>query len=88
MRNTPDGDGTMLDNSILLFGSNMSNSNLHNANPLPTSIFGRGGGRLRGNQHITMPPDTPLANLMLTVLERGGVELPRLGDSTGQIEAI
>ena len=84
--NTPDGDGSLLDHSILLYGSNMSNSNLHNANPLPTAVFGHASGRIAGNRHIVMPPDTPLANLLHSLLDRGGIELPAIGDSTGTID--
>jgi len=88
LRATPDGDGTLLDHSILLFGSNMSNSNLHNANLLPAAVFGGGNGRIRGNQHIVEAPDTPFANLLLTLLERGGIHLDSFGNSTSQIESV
>ncbi len=88
LHSTPDGDGSLLDHSILLYGSNMSDSNLHNANPLPSAVFGKGFGRIRGGQHIVTEPDTPLANLLLTLLERGGIEVYSIGNSTGQIEAV
>ena len=88
LRSTPDGDGSLLDHSILLFGSNMSDSNLHNANPLPSAVFGGANGRIRGNQHIVEEPDTPFANLLLTLLERGGIHLDSIGNSTGQIETV
>jgi hypothetical protein len=84
----PDGDGSMLDHSILLFGSNMSNSNAHNQYPLPTAILGRGCGKIRGGQHINFADRTPLANVLLTVLQRAGVPLEKLGDSTGAIAEI
>ena len=84
----PDGDGSMLDHSILLFGSNMSNSNAHNQYPLPTSIIGRGYGRIRGGQHINFKERTPLANVLLTVLQRAGVSIEQVGDSTGSIAEI
>ncbi|MEY3659820.1 MAG: hypothetical protein RLZZ169_645 [Pseudomonadota bacterium] len=81
---TADGDGSLLDHSILLFGSNMSDSNAHNANPLPSAIFGRGHGRLKGGQHLQYPADTPHANLVLTLLERAGIQgVEKLGNSTG-----
>jgi hypothetical protein len=81
---TPDGDGSILDHSILLFGSNMSDSNAHNADPLPSAIFGRGNGRLKGGQHLQYAADTPHANLILTILERAGVpDVEILGNSTG-----
>lgn len=84
----PDGDGSMLDHSILLYGSNMSNSNAHNQYPLPTAILGRGYGKFRGGQHINFAERTPLANVLLTVLQRSGVPIEKLGDSTGSIAEI
>jgi hypothetical protein len=81
----PDGDGSMLDHSILLYGSNMSNSNAHNQYPLPTTLIGGGCGKLRGGQHINFPERTPLANVLLTVLQRSGVPIDKVGDSTGAI---
>jgi len=84
LRNTADGDGSLLDHSILLFGSNMSDSNAHNADPLPSAVFGSGYGRIRGGQHLSYAHNTPHANLILTMLERAGVShLEKLGNSTG-----
>ena len=85
---TPDGEGSMLDNSMLLYGSNMSNSNAHNQYPLPTAIIGGGAGRLRGGQHINFAQRTPLANVHLTLLQRAGVPIERVGDSTGVIAEL
>jgi hypothetical protein len=79
----PDGDGTMLDHSIILYGSNMSNSDLHNNDPLPNAILGKGYGRIKGGQHLRYPQDTPHANLLLTLLDRAGVPVPTLGNSSG-----
>jgi hypothetical protein len=84
----PDGDGTMLDHSIILFGSNMSNSDLHNNDPLPSAVLGRAYGRIKGNQHLHFPQDTPHANLLLTLLDRAGVTLPALGNSTGMLAEV
>ena len=78
----PDGDGSMLDHSILLYGSNMSNSNAHDEFPLPTLVVGGGCGRIRGNQHLRYPDRTPLANLLLTLLDRAGVPEEKIGNST------
>jgi hypothetical protein len=88
LKSTPDGDGSLLDHSILLYGSNMSDSNLHNANPLPSVVFGRGYGALAGGQHLEFAPDTPHANLILTLLDRAGVPLDALGNSTGDLSAV
>jgi hypothetical protein len=78
----------MLDNSFILFGSNMSDSNLHNADPLPSLVFGHGYGRIKGGQHLRYPQDTPHANLVLTLLERGGVPVESLGNSTGAFAEV
>ena len=88
LANMPDGDGSMLDHSILLYGSNMSNSNAHNQYPLPTAILGRGNGKLKGGQHINFAERTPLANVHLTILQRAGVPIEKVGDSTGAIAEI
>jgi hypothetical protein len=85
----PDGDkGSMLDNAIILYGSNMSNSNAHDHYPLPSVIVGKGGGTIRGGQHIAAPERTPVSNLLLTVLDRIGVHEESLGDSTGRFEEV
>ena len=81
--NTPDGDGSLLDHSIILFGSNMANSDAHDADQLPEALIGRGGG-VKGNQHLNYKQDTPLANLLVTMLDRAGVpanELEKFGDA-------
>ena len=85
---TPDGDGSLLDHSILLFGSNMSNSDLHNNDPLPLAVLGKGCGTIRGGQHLHYPQNTPSANLMLTLLHRAGVEQDKVGDSTGTFAEV
>ncbi len=84
----PDGDGSMLDHSLLLYGSNMSNSNLHNQYPLPIALVGRACGAVKGGQHINFPQRTPMANVLLTMLQRTGVKIDKLGDSTGSITEI
>lgn len=76
-----EGNGNILDNSIILFGSNMANSDLHNNNPLPQLIAGKGGG-IKGGQHLAMPADTPQANIMLTIAQRAGVNIEKFSDST------
>jgi hypothetical protein len=82
-----DGDGTMLEHSLLLYGSNMSNSNAHNHYPLPTSIVG-GWKTVKGGQHLVMPEHTPLANVLLTMLDRAGITLDKIGDSTGKVAEV
>lgn len=85
----PDGDkGSMLDNSVILYGSNMSNSNAHDHFPLPAVIVGKGGGSIRGGQHIAAEERTPVSNLMLTVLDKVGIHEESLGDSTGRFEQV
>jgi hypothetical protein len=84
----PDGDGSLLDHAIILYGSNMSNSDRHNQFPLPTAVVGGGCGKLKGNQHLVYPDHTPLANVHLTLLERIGVEQDKVGDSTGLITEL
>jgi hypothetical protein len=83
-----DGDGTVLDHSIILYGSNMSDSNKHNHDPLPSAVLGRAAGRIKGGRHLKYPQDTPHANLLLTLLERGGITVEKLGDSTGLLSEI
>lgn len=88
LQDLPDGEGSMLDNSLILFGSNMSDSNVHNHYPLPTAIVGGGAGRLKGNRHLKVAERTPIANVHLTLLERIGVPLEKLGDSTAKLADI
>jgi hypothetical protein len=71
----PDGDGTMLDHSLLVYGSNMSNSNAHDHFPLPMAVLGGGCGKLAGGRHVKYPDRTPVSNLVLTVLNRAGGEV-------------
>jgi len=84
----PDVDGTVLDNSLILYGSCMANSNLHNNDKVPSVILGKAGGRIKGGQHLKYAQDTPLANLMHTVLDRVGVEMEHFGDSTGLLSEV
>jgi len=89
MAATPDGQGTLLDHSMFLFGSNMSNSDQHNNYPEPNILVGGGSGKLKvGGQHIVLPERTPIANLHLTLLQKVGVERDKFGDSTGRIAEI
>lgn len=85
---TPDGDGTLLDHAMFLYGSNMSNSDRHNGHPLPTLLVGGGNGTLRGGQHIAPAQPTPIANLHLSILEKIGAAQSSFGDSTGTIAGL
>jgi hypothetical protein len=84
----PDGDGSLLDHSMFLYGSNMSNSDRHNGHPLPTILVGGGNGALKGSQHIDLREPTPLANLHLTILDKINARQDSFGDSTGLISGV
>ena len=88
LKATPDGDGTLLDNSLILYGSAMSNSNVHDHAPLPVLVAGGAGGRLKGGRHITYKPGTPMSNLLVTILNKAGVEQEKVGDSTGLLTEL
>jgi hypothetical protein len=83
LRSTRDGDGTLLDHVMLVYGSGLSNPDDHNHHDLPILLAGGGAGQLRGGRHVKYPLDTPLANLHMTLLDKMGVPVERLGDSTG-----
>jgi hypothetical protein len=85
LRSTPDGDGNLLDHSMILYGSSMSNPNEHNHFPLPLLVAGGASGKLEGGRHLKFPERTPMSNLLLGVLEKAGVEKDSLGDSTGML---
>jgi hypothetical protein len=87
LKNIPDGNGNVLDNSIILFGSNMSNSDRHNNDPLPSVLVGRGGG-IKGGQHLHYPQDTPHAQLLHTMLARAGVQVDQFADSPGPFSEV
>lgn len=83
---TPDGDGSLLDHSMILYGSSLSDGNEHNFNPLPVVLAGGASGRLRGGRHLRHAPDTPMSNLLLSMLDILGVNEESFGDSAGRIE--
>jgi hypothetical protein len=85
-----EGNGSILDQSIILFGSNMANSDAHNNDPLPQALIGRGGG-VKGNQHLHYPQDTPHSNILVTMLHRAGVpatDIQKFADSTGPFSEV
>jgi hypothetical protein len=84
----PDGEGSILDQSIILYGSNMSDSHAHDHFPLPLALVGGGCGALGGGRHLRYPDRTPIANLLLTLLGRAGVPATSFGDSTGECTGI
>ena len=88
LRNTPDGDGSLLDHVILLYGAGISNSDRHTHGPLPTLLLGGGAGALKGGRHLVYPEHTPLTNLELTLLNKLGVQAEKLGDSNGQFSEL
>jgi len=88
LRKTPDGDGSLLDHVILLYGSGISNSDRHTHGPLPTFVVGGGAGTLKGGRHLIYPEHTPLTNLQLTLLNKLGVPAETLGDSNGQFKEL
>jgi len=85
LKNTPDGDGSLLDHSLILYGSPMGDSNTHNHRRVPLFLAGRACGRLKGNLHCQCKPETPQANVLLTVMRKLGVEVDHVGDSTGEL---
>jgi uncharacterized protein DUF1552 len=88
LRNMPDGDGSMLDHAVLLYGSNMSNSNAHDHFPLPNPVIGGGAGRMKGGRHLKYPDHTPMTNLLVTMLDKVGVKQESLGDSSGMLDNL
>jgi hypothetical protein len=87
LKNTPDGEGgNLLDNSIVLYGSPMGDSNVHNHKRVPLFIAGHAGGTLKGNLHVKAAEGTPMANAMLTVANGLGLNIPSFGDSTGELD--
>ncbi len=88
LKNTPDGDGSLLDHSMLLYGSGMSNSNVHNHSPLPVVVAGGAAGQIEGGRHLVYPAETPMANLLLSLLQKAGVKQDGVGDSTGPLTEL
>jgi hypothetical protein len=83
---TPDGDGSLLDHSMILYGGGMGDGNLHDHTNLPTLVAGKLGGRLATGRHLAYPMNTPMSNLFLTILDKLDVPIDKIGDSTGRLE--
>lgn len=88
LRETPDGDGSLLDHVMVLYGAAFGDGNLHVPHNLPVALLGSGGGRLRAGRHVRAKFDTPLMNLGLSLLDKVGARVDRVGDSTGRLAAI
>jgi len=86
LKATPDGDGSLLDHSMLLYGSGMSDGNGHTGAPLPQVVVGGAAGRVKGNRHVVNAENTAMANLLLAIAQKAGVEQDRFGVSTGAVE--
>jgi hypothetical protein len=85
LRATPDGDGTLLDHSLVLYGSGMSDGNQHNHTDLPIVLAGGASGRLKGGRHLRHPKNTPMANLLVAMLDTLGIPTDKFGDSNGEV---
>lgn len=86
MRSLSEGDRTLLDNSLVMYGSSIKDGNTHQERDLPLLLAGKGGGTLRTNRRITAPKETPLCNMYVSLLQHMGVEVEKFGDSTGALE--
>jgi hypothetical protein len=85
LRATPDGDGTLLDHSLILYGSGMSDGNQHNHTDLPVVLAGGASGRLKGGRHLRHPKNTPMANLLVAMLDTLDIPTDKFGDSNGEV---
>jgi hypothetical protein len=88
LKSTPEGDGTLLDHSLFLYGAGLSNPNLHAHYDLPLVLVGSAAGQLKGGRHLVYKQETPMTNLLLSMLDKVGVQAEKLGDSTGRLELL
>jgi len=88
LKETPEGNGSLLDHSLYLYGSGIGNPNIHDHTNLPTLVAGGAAGGMKGNRHIRYEKPTPLANLHLTLLDKVGVRLDSFADSTGKLDEL
>lgn len=88
LKSTPDGDGNLLDHSLILYGSGLGDANVHTHHELPTALLGGGAGQIKGGRHLKYPKDTPLNNLLVSLLDKAGVRTENFGDATGQLEHL
>jgi hypothetical protein len=83
---TPDGDGSLLDHSLIVYGSGMGNGNLHRHSDMPVLLAGKLGGKIKTGYHHVYKQDTPMANLLLGIMDKTGVKIDKFGDSTGRLQ--
>jgi hypothetical protein len=88
MKAAPDGDGSLLDNSMIVYGASLADGNSHQHHNLPTILAGRGVGTLKPGRHVRYPNETPITNLYLSMFDRMGVTADKIGDSTGRLENL
>ena len=88
LKSTPDGDGTLLDHVMVLYGSGLGDGNRHTHHDLPVILAGRGAGAFHTGRHVRYPQDTPMANLFLSMLDSMGARTDSLGDSKGELEHL
>jgi hypothetical protein len=89
LKKTPDGDGTLLDHSLIVYGSSISDGNAHTHDNLPLLLIGGAAGQVKGGRHIVYPKETPMTNLLLSMIDKGGIQAPeKLGDSTGRLDRL
>ena len=88
LRSTPDGDGSLLDHSMILYASPLSDGNLHMYKNLPVVLAGGASGQIKSAGHVEFPKETPITNLYLTLLDKLGIHVESLGDSTGTVELL
>jgi hypothetical protein len=86
LKATPDGDGSLLDHSLIMYGGGMGNGNLHRHTDLPCVLAGKLGGTFQTGRHLAYPENTPMSNLLVTILDKVGVHVDKLGDSTGSLQ--
>ena len=88
LQSTPDGDGSLMDHSMIVYGGGISDGNTHSYQDLPVLLLGGGAGRIKRGYHIQYPKDTPMTNLYMSLLDKLGVPVQNLGDSTGNLKLL
>jgi hypothetical protein len=88
LKATPDGEGNLLDHSIIVYGSGTADGNRHTHHDLPVVVAGGGTGKLKGGRHLRFPQETPLNNLYLNILDKAGIPVGNFGDSTGRLSDV